>query len=239
MNEGKSPIAMVATIAGVMFAIGCTDDVDQAWELDHDRIIAVRATPPRIITGERSEIDLLLGRTGRQVPIEISPEAATVVSPMALAGALSGENGEWIVTAPTNDELAMARTELALPADAPVPVQVGVSSNAGELLGLKMVWIGEQRQNPSLDTVTMNAADITGATELSVGIEVDVRFEVPFDDENFDINWLTSCGTMHDYDLPSAYLRVEKDDMMAGTFALVVRDAFGGVAWRLWQITAN
>ncbi|MGE0551090.1 MAG: hypothetical protein AB7O24_08060 [Kofleriaceae bacterium] len=235
MNRG----ALIMAAAGAAIAVGCVDDVDQPWELDHDRIIAVRATPPRIITGERSEIDLLLGRVDRQPPIEVIPEAAIVVSPMSLSGSLAQDSGEWFVTAPTAEQLATARTELALPADAPVPIQVGVSTNAGGLFGLKTVWIGEQRQNPTLDTITMNAADITAATELSVGIEVDVPLAVPFDDENFDVNWLTSCGTMHDYDLPSAYLRVEKDDMMAGSFALVVRDSFGGVAWRLWTIVAQ
>ena len=54
-----------------------------------------------------------------------------------------------------------------------------------------------------------------------------------------DVNWLTSCGTMHDYDLPQAYLRVELEDPMEGELAVVLRDARGGVAWRVWPIHAE
>jgi hypothetical protein len=44
---------------------------------------------------------------------------------------------------------------------------------------------------------------------------------------------------MHDFDLARAYLRVEPEDPTAGTLGVVVRDAVGGVAWKLWPITAQ
>ena len=44
--------------------VGCDADIDEAWQLDHDRIIAVRATPPRIPSGAESTIDALVGRKG-------------------------------------------------------------------------------------------------------------------------------------------------------------------------------
>jgi hypothetical protein len=53
------------------------------------------------------------------------------------------------------------------------------------------------------------------------------------------VNWLTSCGTMHDFDLPQAYLRVEKDDPTDGQLVVVLRDTQGGVAWRIWPIRAE
>ncbi|MEO7097631.1 MAG: hypothetical protein ABI175_30495, partial [Polyangiales bacterium] len=62
----------------------CAGDLDEQWQLDHDRIIAVRATPPGILSGERAEIDALIGAVG-QHPVEQPPQEAVVVAPMSLA----------------------------------------------------------------------------------------------------------------------------------------------------------
>jgi hypothetical protein len=45
-------------------------------------------------------------------------------------------------------------------------------------------------------------------------------------------HWLTSCGELEDHDSPRATLRV--DGRCDGELAVVVRDAFGGTAWRVW-----
>jgi hypothetical protein len=63
-----------------------------------------------------------------------------------------------------------------------------------------------------------------------------VPLSVDFDDTNYDVVWLTSCGTMHDFDLPKAYLKIEDDDPDAGQLAVVVRDDVGGVDWQIWSI---
>jgi hypothetical protein len=225
-----------AIAMALVVASACSDDVDPPWQLDHDRIIAIRATPPRILPGERAEIDLLLGQVD-QPPLEMVPATASVAEPASLASVLTREADRWVVTAPSADQIAAVRVEMALPADAPVPVRIALS--IGELAGLKTVWLGEHRDNPTLGAIMVNETDVSASTSLSVGAEVDVPVAVAFDDENFDINWLTSCGTMHDFDLPSAYLRVEPDDPFEGWFAVVVRDAFGGVAWKLWPIQAE
>jgi len=66
-----------------------------------------------------------------------------------------------------------------------------------------------------------------------------VPLSIDADDNTFDVTWLTSCGTMHDFDLPSAYLKVEVDDPQTGELAVVLRDAAGGVTWDLWPIHAQ
>ena len=61
---------------------GCTDDVDPPWQLDHDRIVAVRATPPRIASGETARLDVLRraqGRADHRAP----PDTVAVVSPIS------------------------------------------------------------------------------------------------------------------------------------------------------------
>jgi hypothetical protein len=221
---------------------GCVDDIDEEWQLDHDRIIAVRATPPRIVSGERAILDVLVGRKGDH-PLETAPAGAMVVSPESLADLVTVDSQGWGVTAPQEDRLAAARTELGLEPDAPVPLLVGVGvtdtsfpSGAGPFAATKTVWLGDSAQNPTLDGLTIDGAP--PPDEIVVGKEVDVRLSVPFADPD-RVRWMTSCGTMHDFDLPDAYLRVELDDPTAGDFAVVVRTADGGVAWRVWPIHAE
>lgn len=222
-------------VAGLLTA--CTQDVDPAWQLDHDRLIAVRATPNRIVAGEIARIDALVGRSDAS-PIEVEPDSAEVISPTRLAAALRQSGSQWTVAAPEDAELAAARDELGLAADAPVPLRLRVRIAPHGLIGLKIIWLGEQADNPIIGPVRINGVDRSSATSLTVARDVDVRLAVDFDD-TFNINWLTSCGTMHDFDLASAYLRVEPNDPTAGTLGVVVRDAAGGVAWQLWPIAAQ
>jgi len=224
-------IAIAALAAGA-----CTSDVDEQWQLDHDRIIAVRATPPGILSGERSEIDALIGGKGVH-PIELPPQIATVVSPQSLAMTISPDAGKWVVTAPDAAHLAAARAELGLAADAPVPLTVGVSYANQALLAFKTVYLGEARANPTLEEMMIDGA-AAPSTEIVIQPLTDVRLSVKADETDV-VNWLTSCGTMHDFDLPAAYLRVEKDDPTEGDLGVVRRTETGGVAWRVWTIRAE
>ena len=77
------------------------------------------------------------------------------------------------------------------------------------------------------------------STALTVGKRIDVPLAVSASDVDFDVTWVTSCGTMHDFDLPQAYLRVETEDPQEGEIGVVLRDAHGGVAWKVWSIKAE
>jgi len=230
----------VALIAAVV-AAGCGDDVDPAWQLDHDRVIAVRVTPPRILSGEIAEIDALLGRAG-EPPSEVDPTTVTVVSPTVLASSLVKVGTRWTVVAPGPTQLAAGRAELGLDADAPVPLRLRMtfpySMPDVTKVGLKVVWLGEHADNPGLVPILIDGVDASAAAQLTVAPAVDVPLEVAFDDSHV-VNWLTSCGTMHDFDLARAYLRVEPEDPQSGTLGVVVRDELGGVSWRVWPITAE
>jgi hypothetical protein len=142
------------------------------------------------------------------------------------------------VTAPDEAQLAAARRELGLAADAPVPLRLRVTFAGPALVAYKNIWLGVHADNPVLDPITVDGLDAGAATTLSVAPATDIRLAVDFD-ATHDINWLTSCGTMHDFDLARAYLRVEPEDPQAGTLAVVVRDPDGGVSWRIWPIAAE
>ena len=214
----------------LLFVAACTGDVDPPWQLDHDRIIAVRATPPHIPAGATSTIDLFVGHKGAPTSMQ-APDAVTVVSPMSLADTLSGTT----VTAPSEDRLAAARTELGLMPGAPVPLQLGVGVAAGQLAATKTVWLGDSMDNPTLDGVTVG--DVAPGASIVIPELTDVHLFVNADDSVETVNWLTSCGSMHDYDLHKAYMRIEKNDPTTGELAVVLRDGKGGVVWQVWPIS--
>jgi hypothetical protein len=228
---------LAAVLALAAAATACTGDLDPPWQLDHDRIIAVRATPPGIAAGGTSTLDALLGHKGAGTTVA-PPEAAQVVSPTSLAGALAFTGGQWIVTAPSEDRLAAVRAELGLAADAAVPLEIGVSYAGEALVATKSIALGVAAENPTLADVMLDGKPASDG-ELVVGKLVNVPLSINADDTAFDVTWLTSCGTMHDFDLPSAHIEVEADDPVAGELALVLRDDQGGVAWSVWPISAQ
>ena len=236
-----------ALVAGLSF--GCTDDVDEAWFLDHDRIIAVRATPPRIASGESSNIDALLGKKGAD-PEEAVPPLAQVVSPQSLASTLTVTGTTVTVTAPDEARLAAARTELGLPAGAPVPLQIGVAFPATQFpntteeegfAALKTVYLGEHAENPTLTNFVSDGQDGATLTEVHMGAVEKFRLSVDADNEvaGDDVNWLTSVGTLHDFDLPRSYITIEDEDRLEGSLALILRKENGGVTWKVWPMTAE
>lgn len=225
------------SVYALVLAFGCTGDTDPPWELDHDRIIAVRATPPQIPAGEQAVLDALIGAKGAPVA-ERPPDHATVVSPASLAGALTQDAARWVVTAPGGEALADVRNELGLPENALVPLEIRVAYAGGSLLAIKTVWLGGTAVNPAITGVEIDRASAT-ATELVVAPLQDIPLSIGLDDAHHDVTWLSSCGTVHDFDLPNAYLRIEADDATSGEFAIVVRDSSGGVSWQVWSIRSE
>ncbi len=219
----------------LVLVAACASDVDPPWQLDHDRIIAVRATPPHIPAGATSTIDLFMGHKGAPTSTQ-NPDAMKVVSPMSLADVVSGNT----VTAPDDSRLAAARTELGLMPTDPVPLVIGVGVAAGQLAATKTVWLGDSLDNPTLQgLMIMDAPAPAAGTMLTVPSLTDIHLFVDADDSIDIVNWLSSCGSMHDYDLHKAYLRVEKADPTTGELAVVLRDNHGGVVWEVWPISAT
>jgi hypothetical protein len=218
----------------LVLLVGCGGDLDPQWQLSHDRIIAVRATPPHLANpGDTSSIDALLGFKGAP-PTERSPDVVTVISPKALADALASSGGVWTVTAPA--DLGPARTELGLAAGAPVPMQLGIGFTNG-FAATKIITLGEAGENPTLTHVLVNG--VPPVSPLAVAALTDIPLSVDADDLTENVNWLSSCGTMHDFDLAKAYLRVEAPDPQSGELGVVLRDGKGGVAWEFWSIAVT
>jgi hypothetical protein len=215
----------------LLMLVGCAD-IDPEWQLDHTRIIAVRATPPHILAGATSQIDLLDATKGSTTSTP-PPDQLIVVSPVSLSDALSGTT----VTAPSDDRIAAARVELGLDPTAPVPLQLGVASQG--LAATKIVFLGDAADNPVLTNVTIGGAPAPAPGEMiTVPPDLDVHFSVDADDSTMEVDWLTSCGTMHDFDLHASYIHVLPADPQTGELVLVLRDEQGGVTWSVWPISA-
>src|SRR5439155_15144130 len=102
-------------------------------------------------------------------PQDKKPDLAKVVSPMSLASLVHIESdGNWVVDAPTDDQLAAARTELTLTTADLVPLRIGiaaawptpvVSPMGNGFAATKTVLLGVAGSNPTLEGVTINGAD--------------------------------------------------------------------------------
>ena len=214
----------------------CVTEPDPEWQLDHDRIVAVRATPPHVPSGQAARLDALVAHKGAPTDLEEPTAAGPAFAADALAGAVQVVDGHWQVIAPDAAALASARTQLQLAPDAPVPLDV-VMQFPGALDAKKTVWLGDARDNPaSVGTVMVGGQPAGTAITMALGIDVSLAVDVPAEDQ---VMWLTSVGTMHDDNERAAFVHVDPKDRDAGELVLVVRDGEGGVVWQVWPAAAR
>lgn len=226
---------------------GCIDEIDPRWQLDHDHVVAARATPPRIRPGENTGLDALVAHKGAEVSIEapMMAEIARSAGPDFSAYLIHDATGEWTLRAPDAEMLSSARPAMGLPADAPVPVDVMLTFARGstERAAIdpyrvkKTVWLGEPSTNPILPSVTIDgAASESDEIVVPIGRDVYVSLDAPAGNK---VNWLTNVGTLFQDDVARAYLHVAPEDRHDGQLVVVMRDNEGGVAWRVWSMRAE
>lgn len=208
---------------------GCIDKIDERWQLDHDHVVAARATPPRIRPGETTNLDALVAHVGRGVSVE-NPLTAEVTTPQ-FAEDLAFVDGSWVLTAPSATTLAAARPAMNLPEDAPVPVDIMLTFASASNVK-KTVWLGEPATNPELPPITIDGQPAESAVVLPIGR--DVYLEASTD---LRINWLTSVGALFQDDERRAFIRVAAEDRGEGELVVVARDSGGGVVWQIWPVS--
>ena len=198
----------------------------EPWQLDHERVVAVRLTPPHVAPGEIGLFDALLAHAGGPTTVEPVYSASAASAPGDLYTAVHFYIDHWQIDGPDEARLEVARSELGLPADARVPIEVTVEV-AGPLYANKTVWLGDSRANPPAPPVTHGPA-------LASGTEYSLAFDPP---AGGSVRWLTSCGTLRDDSEPRATHIV--DEPCEGELVIVVRDDAGGVAWQVLPIRAE
>jgi hypothetical protein len=219
----------------VLVLASCAGDIDAQWQLAHERIIAVRATPPHILAGTTSVLDVFVGHVGSGVQVE-PPSDAEVLSPISLTGIIGNDNAT--VTAPGETELDQVRGDLGLGSDDPVPVEIQITADGFQ--ALKTVYIGDSADNPTFTNMMIDgSAAPDPSASVIVPLDTDVPLSIDDDPTNFNINWLTSCGTMNDFDLNDAFVNVAPTDTQTGQLGIVMRDQSGGVVWAYWAMATQ
>src|SRR5262249_55673632 len=114
------PAALAALVAATT---GCVPDSDPRWQLDHDRVVAARATPPHLPAGPSATIHALIGHKG--APTTIEPPVRVVTAPgtpAALAMMATPSDTGVQVTAPSAEVLDAVRASEKLAPGQPIPL---------------------------------------------------------------------------------------------------------------------
>jgi hypothetical protein len=231
--------ALLVALAALV-AAGCIDEIDARWALDHDHVVAARATPPRVRDGESTVLDALVAREG-QSPIVVNPMGAELVNeaPNGLTRTLTQDiDGRWNL-----DVTMLSRAGLE---SGPIPVDVLLTfanqsprrATVDPFKVKKTVWVGEPALNPLAPPILVAGIEIAADGEVVVPLDRDVYIEVA-DAAGLRVNWLTNVGTLFQDDNPRAFVHVKSEDTRTGELVLVVRDDVGGVDWRVLPMRAE
>jgi hypothetical protein len=70
----------------LLLLVGCIDPIDQQWQLDHDRVVVARATPPRIHAGDMTNLDALVAHDGGPTTRSRAPHSSSIFATPMPAG---------------------------------------------------------------------------------------------------------------------------------------------------------
>ena len=201
----------------------------QAWQLDQDRAVAVRVTPPSLAAGEHALVDALIAHADGPTTVESASVLIAPHSPLFTVVNYLFDHYELI--APDEATLADARIQLGLAPGALVPLEVDCDFEQYKFLTVKQVLLGAHADNPALGAVTI-AGQPPDAT-LALGRDSDIALHAA----GATIRWLTSCGTLDASDEPDAVLHTGSS--CSGELVVVERDGAGGTAWQVWPLTVE
>lgn len=217
----------------LLFAVAlasCADDTTPEWQLAYERVVAVEISPPHIVAGEVAQLRALVAHDDGPVE-EVAPTGASApFAPAGLFTAVHFNLDHWEIDGASAEQLARARAELGLPDDAPVPISVTLQF-PGPLFAEKIVWLGDSRGNPGVPRLEIAGVGVEDSLTVEGPREIALVIEVTDGDR---VRTLTSCGELDDHGSARATLRVS--GICDGELVVVVRDAFGGTAWRVWPL---
>lgn len=244
-RAGVLATRIVLAAAVLSLALGACTDLSQRWELDRPRILAVGLDDPALQPGESAAIRLLVhdGVAVAEVPPMIATTEQLPLDPaVAAAFSLAPGGDGWTVTAGTAEQIAAARTALALADDDPLDVQFAVLARVGELdlVALKTVRLGADGDNPPAPGILVAGSDASPA-QIAREVETDLEMTglppepddptTATDEELLEVSWLVWAGDMTGSRTRLGHLTLPDDAPASGNIIAVVRNGLGGVSW--------
>ena len=212
------------TVLFLSLLVGACADVPQAFELDHARVMAVRVDPPALAPGERAGISVLV--TDADAGPRVADTAAVrVTSPFD--GLVARTEAGWEVTAPSSEQLAVARMQLGLADDADViaPLALEVTFDGAAFTAQKTVAFGRRAENPVAPAISHDGA--VGPCNFDAGRDIELSVTPVVDELSY--RWFSSVGDVTGYTRAEASLEPLRGT--TGAIGVVVRDQVGGTAW--------
>jgi hypothetical protein len=202
--------------------------------LDHATMLAVRAEPPRVDSGERAKIvALATAEDGTPMEIERPPIAAAGLPEEVAEQMLRVEEEGSFVVAPPAFALEQMREQLQLAPDAPIPLTLDLDLDISPIVqgATKVVLLGGRASNPRILEVAVDGVPAGGdrlvvayGSQPKVSVRAEGKGELKY-------AWASSLGELEGY-------RSAEATMLAATagrghLVIVVRDPSGGVEWRI------
>ena len=220
-----------AVLVGAI-VLGCAD-VATPDELDHARVLAVRADPPGIAAEQTSRLDVLATTDRAQLLQPVITRARIVGTDDTRL--LERDAQGWTVTAPSENDLARLRQGFGLAETAPIPVFVELTVEIDDRLFVadKQVLLGQAHVNPSIVNVMADGQVVD--QQMAIGRDREVSLTVETEpNDGLRYVWSSSVGELSSYRSPNAVLATDAAE--TGTVLVVARDERGGVDWR--RVTA-
>ena len=238
----KSITFATAVLLTALNASAC-DNLNQSWELDHARVIAVRVEPPSLAPGQQGKITaLVVSEDG--TPSEISPAIAIVpTEDPVVNAAIKIELGTWKVTAGDANAIAAARAAAQVAADKPFQIQIGARFAWDNVTRdvAKTVGLGESTaSNPPTPVLTLDGAPLTTPPTLERGKKYQFAMSNFAADPMLAFHWAVSTGILTKSETAGAELEID-DTAIAGPAHLLVtvRNLTGGVSWATTTIVVQ
>jgi hypothetical protein len=230
----------VSILAAPLLALVACAEVAEPYQLDHPRVIAVRAEPAALAPDAVARLDVLA--TGVDGPRVVAPSALRVAIAAPAAGFMAADAvtvaaDGWHLRAPSAEAIAGARAALGLTPDQPlaVPLTFTTVIDGVTLTADKWVGLGAAAANPQIAAITVDGVD---AAAVAVVVGARPRLGVRHDAGAAGVvRWLSSVGDLEDYQRPEAVLAADAD--ARGAIVSVVRDRAGGVAWTIVPATVE
>lgn len=195
---------------------GC-GELSSPSALDHAQILAVRASPPRVMPNERSRIDLLAG---------LDDGTVAVLVPSVEGGlAVHEPDATYVVAPPAAGE------------PFGLPIEVSVELQGAIKRAEKTLFVGAAGANPTIDGILLDGEPIQ-EEPVVVAAGTRPRFSVTAAGEaELAFAWHSSVGDLGFY--RSETMELHADAAADGLLVAVVRDAVGGTEWRVLEISVR